>query len=49
MRQLRKKAFDVKFSVRRQNARKKAIEYHLKQQVDHAHKNIARNRVKIEE
>ncbi len=49
MRQLRRKAFDVKLSMRRQNAREEAIEYHLKQQVDHAHEDIARNRVRIDE
>ncbi len=49
MRQLRKKAFDVKLSMRRQNAREKAIEYHLKQQVDHAHEDIARDLIKIDE
>jgi hypothetical protein len=43
MRQLRRKAFDVKLSMRRQNAREEAIEYHLKQQVDHAHEDIAKN------
>jgi hypothetical protein len=49
MRQLRKKAFDVKLSMRRQNAREEATEYHLKQQVDHAHENITKNRFKIDE
>ncbi len=49
MRQLRRKAFDVKLSMRRQNAREEAIEYHLKQQVDHAHEDIAKNQFKVDE
>jgi hypothetical protein len=49
MRQLRRKTFDVKLSMRRQNAREEMIEYHLKQQIDHAHEDIARNRFKIDE
>jgi oligoribonuclease (3'-5' exoribonuclease) len=49
MRQLRKKTFDVKLSMRRQNAREEAIEYYLKEQVDHAHEDIAKNRIKIDE
>jgi hypothetical protein len=49
MRQLRKKAFDVKLSMRRQSAREKAIEYHLKQQIDYAHEDIAKNRINVDE
>jgi hypothetical protein len=49
MRQLRKKTFDVKLSMRRQNAREEAIEYHLKQKINHAHENIAKNRIKVDE
>jgi hypothetical protein len=49
MRQLRKETLDVKLSMRRQNAWEEAIEYHLKQQVDYAHEDIARNQIKIDE
>ncbi len=49
MRQLWREAFDVKFSMRRQNAREEAIEYHLKQQIDYAHEDFAKCRIKIDE
>jgi hypothetical protein len=49
MRQLRKKTFDVKLSMRRQNTREEVIEYHVKQQIDHAYEDIARNQIKIDE
>ncbi len=41
MRQLRKQAFDLKFSMRRKSDEEAQIEHHMKKQIDSARRNVA--------